>query len=373
MSQPASLYIHIPWCTRRCGYCDFNTYVTDTADASVTTPYIDALVAELHQAGRTLEHRRVATVYFGGGTPTLMPPAGFRRILAVVRDEFEVDGQAEVTTEANPETLSPGRLAELRDAGVNRLSMGMQSAVPRVLATLDRLHTPGRTVDAVAWARAAGFENLSLDLIYGTPGESMADWEQSVSAALAAHPEHLSAYSLIVEDRTPLARRMAAGQLAYPDDEDLADKYIQADELFAAAGLAWYEVSNWAKPGFECRHNLAYWRGADWWGIGAGAHSHVGQARWWNYRHPGTYADHAAAGAARAGGETLTPAQRHAESVMLAMRLADGVDAGELTPAELARAAGYIGSGHLVRHGSRLVCTLPGRLIADRITRDVLD
>ena len=335
--------------------------------------YLDAVREEVRLAFRTLGPRRVTTVYFGGGTPSLMAAVDYRDILDGVRAVFDIDPDAEITTEANPETLSPEHLEQIRETGVNRLSMGMQSAVPHVLATLDRVHTPGRVVDAVAWARAAGFENLSLDLIYGTPGESSADWETSVESALSMAPDHISAYSLIVEDGTPIARRMARGELPYPDEDDLADKYCFADEEFSHAGLGWYEVSNWAKPGFECRHNLAYWHGDDWWGIGAGAHSFVGGRRWWNYRRPDTYDSAVREGSPVEGFETLTPEQARTESIMLGIRLAEGLDSRLLTESELARAGQYVTSGHLVRRGDRLVPTLRGRLIADGITREILD
>ncbi len=249
----------------------------------------------------------------------------------------------------------------------------MQSAVPHVLATLDRLHTPGRVAEAVGWARAAGFENLSLDLIYGTPGESMADWEESIHAAVALEPDHLSAYSLIVEETTPLARRIAAGQVAQPREDDLADQYQRADELFSAAGFSWYEVSNWARPGHACRHNLAYWHSADWWGIGAGAHSHIGGLRWWNHRRPATYISRMAAGDPCEGSERLNTEQQHTEAIMLGLRLAEGLAVDQLTQAELGRAMVYVDSGHLSQVGDRLVCTLAGRLIADGIVRSIVD
>ena len=367
------MYIHVPWCARRCGYCDFNTYVADTSDPAVTTPYVDALVAEVRLAARTLGRGRVQTVYVGGGTPTLMPTRDFARLLGAVRVAFDVDADAEITTEANPETLTPDVLGELRGLGVNRLSLGMQSGVRHVLATLERVHTPGRVADAVGWARAAGFANVSLDLIYGTPGESVDDWAATLDIALAMAPDHVSAYSLIVEPGTPLARRMAAGGLPYPDEDDLAAKYTMADERFGAAGLSWYEVSNWSRPGFACRHNLAYWLGTPWWGIGAGAHSYAPYTRWWNHRRPDTYIRGVRDGSPVAGREELTPAQRHTERVMLATRLETGIDSAELSPDERKRAEAYVATGHLEARGTRLVCTLPGRLIADRIVRDVLD
>jgi len=335
--------------------------------------YLAAVREEVRSAARESGPRHVRTVYFGGGTPSLMVASDYRRVLDGVREVFDLDPDAEITTEANPETLSAEHLEQMRETGVNRLSMGMQSAVPHVLATLDRVHTPGRVVEAAAWARSAGFSNLSLDLIYGTPGESMADWETSVDQALALDPEHISAYSLIVEEGTPLARRMARGEIPYPDEDDLADKYCLADEKFSGAGLEWYEVSNWAKPGFQCRHNMVYWHCDDWWGIGAGAHSFVGGKRWWNRRRPETYASAVRAGSPVEGSEILTPEQARLEAVMLGIRLAEGVDMALLTPSELVRAENYVDSGHLVHHGTHLVCTLEGRLIADGITREILD
>jgi len=372
MADSLSLYIHIPWCRARCGYCDFNTYVTDTTDPAATGPYVAALLAEINLAADTLGLRQVTTIYFGGGTPTLMAPSDYQRVLTTVRQRFDVACDAEITTEANPETISLPLLAELRQLGINRLSMGMQSATPHVLATLDRVHTQGRVADGVAWARTAGFDSLSLDLIFGTPKETLADWQTTLDAACALSPDHLSAYSLIAEPATPLARRMARGELPYPDEDDLADKYLCAEECLKAAGLNWYEVSNWALPGRECRHNLAYWRSQDWWGVGAGAHSHVRGCRWWNHRHPGSYVEAMFNGTPRLGSEDLDADQRHTESVMLGLRLSEGLDERVLTAPELHRAEAYLCSGHLVRQDKRLVCTLPGRLIADAIIRTIL-
>ncbi|MDR2896975.1 MAG: radical SAM family heme chaperone HemW, partial [Propionibacteriaceae bacterium] len=274
-TAPLSFYIHIPWCRARCGYCDFNTYVTDTGDVAIVDGYLSALLAEIDQAAQLLGPRRLSTIYFGGGTPTLMPTAGFGRLINAIAQRFELDPDIEISSEANPETLSLGYLAALRQTGVNRLSLGMQSSDPAVLATLDRVHTPGRVAEAVRWARQSGFDNLSLDLIYGTPGESMSSWAATIKQALSLSPDHLSAYSLIVESGTPMARRIAKGELLEADEDELADKYLLAEECFAAAGLSNYEVSNWSRPGMACRHNLVYWRGGDWWGVGAGAHSYL--------------------------------------------------------------------------------------------------
>jgi oxygen-independent coproporphyrinogen-3 oxidase len=376
--RPLGLYVHIPWCRSRCGYCDFNTYVLERPSGRATAPYLTALRAELALAARTLGERRVESVYFGGGTPTLLDPADFHALLRAIEDAFDLDAAAEITTEANPETLSQDVVARLRDVGVNRLSLGLQSTTPAVLRTLDRVHTPGRAVAAVAWARRAGFASVSLDLIYGTPGESLADWARTLDTTLAAQPDHVSAYALIVEDGTRLATRMAQGELPYPDDDDLADKYLLADERFEAAGRPWYEVSNWARPGQVCRHNLAYWRSDDWWGLGAGAHSHIAGLRWWNERHPSAYVARLDANASPAHArELLTATQRHTETVLLGLRLAEGLDPAALTGTERARLAPLAARGLIAPRGATgqapIRLTPSGRLLADRVVADLLD
>ncbi len=320
----------------------------------------------------------VSTVFFGGGTPTLLPPAALGAILGAIDGEFGLARGAEVTAEANPETVDQSSLAQLREAGFTRLSLGMQSSAEHVLAVLERAHQPGRPEKCVGWARSAGFEQVSLDLIYGTPGESDQDWYQSLASALGAGPDHISAYALIVEDGTRLARRIARGELAAPDDDELADRYLAADELLAAAGLSWYEISNWAAAdGAKCRHNLLYWTGGDWWGIGPGAHSHVGGTRWWNVRHPAAYAARIAAevspGQAR---EILTAAERRTERIMLLTRLATGCPVDELGPAGRAAAAIAVTDGLAESAGyaaGRLVLTGTGRLLADAVIRDITD
>ncbi|MEN0072217.1 MAG: radical SAM family heme chaperone HemW, partial [Propionicimonas sp.] len=295
-----SLYLHVPFCATRCGYCDFNTYTAaelGSAPGASQRAYLDAVRAELDLALAVLGRARpVTTVFFGGGTPTLLPAAELVGLLDAVRQRFPLVADAEVTTEANPESVDAGYLEALVDGGFNRLSLGMQSSVPHVLAVLDRRHTPGRVGRVVGWARAAGFGAVSLDLIYGSPGESAADWRTSLRHALDLGPDHLSAYSLIVEPGTRLAARIKRGELPGIEDDVHADFYLAAEAELAAAGLEWYEVSNWALPGQECRHNLAYWRSRDWWGIGPGAHSHVGGVRWWNLRHPSRYSARLVAG-----------------------------------------------------------------------------
>ncbi|MDH2415491.1 radical SAM family heme chaperone HemW [Nocardioides sp. CER19] len=381
-TRPLGFYVHVPFCTVRCGYCDFNTYtalelgpVGGHPGASRQT-YAEAAIAEVRLARRVLGDRDVPveTVFFGGGTPTLLDPGDLTKVVGAIRDEFGLAPGAEVTTEANPDSVTPESLQRLREGGINRLSFGMQSAVPHVLDTLDRTHDPLRVPDVVRWAREAGFEQISLDLIYGTPGESLADWEVSVEAALACEPDHLSAYSLIVEDGTALARRVKRGELPMPDEDDLADKYLLVDERLRKAGLEWYEVSNWARDASSrCRHNLLYWTGADWWGVGPGAHSHVGGVRWWNVKHPVAYADRMAAGASPAHArEVLGAEDRHVERVLLELRLDTGLPLDALDEAGRAVAPSLAERGLLVIDGDQLVLTQQGRLLADGVVRDLL-
>lgn len=375
--EPLAIYLHVPFCRTRCGYCDFNTYTADELGAAPGTSqdaYALAVSAEIAMARRVLGPRRVTSVFVGGGTPTLLRAETLAGFLSEVREVFDLAADAEVTTEANPESVTPSSLAALREAGFTRMSFGMQSAVPHVLAALDRVHTPGRAAEAVAEARRAGFDDVSLDLIYGTPGESLADWRTTLDAALSAEPDHLSAYALIVEDGTPLARRIRRGELPAPDDDDLADKYLAADEAFGAAGYGWYELSNWARPGHECRHNIAYWRSTDWWGIGPGSHSHVGGVRWWNVKHPALYASRLAAGNSPGHArELLADDARRVERVLLELRLADGLPIDVLTAAERGRVGDLVARALLVRRDDRLVLTVDGRLLADAVVRDLLD
>jgi oxygen-independent coproporphyrinogen-3 oxidase len=382
--RPFGLYVHVPYCTTRCGYCDFNTYTAAELGAGPATTslgsYADLAIAEIRFARRILGHvdLPVSTVFFGGGTPTLLAPAAFGAILRVIDGEFGLTSGAEVTTEANPESVDEASLSELRSQGLTRVSFGMQSAVPEVLAVLDRVHRPGRPAQCAAWARAAGFEHVSLDLIYGTPGESDADWRRSLDAAVAAAPDHVSAYALTVETGTRLAARVRRGELDPPDDDVLADRYLAADETLSAAGYGCYEISNWAgsRPA-RCAHNMLYWTGGDWWGIGPGAHSHVGGTRWWNVRHPAAYAARIAAGSSPGQArEILSEAERQLERVMLLIRLADGCPVEVLDPAGQANAAQVVADGladaaALAR--GRIVLTRRGRLLADAVTQKLTE
>jgi putative oxygen-independent coproporphyrinogen III oxidase len=382
--RPFGLYVHVPFCRTRCGYCDFNTYTAaelGTGPATVSPgSYPDLAIAELRFARQVLAGARVpvSTVFFGGGTPTLLPPAALGRILRVIDAEFGLAPGAEVTTEANPESVDAASLHELRSQGVTRVSFGMQSAVPGVLAVLDRVHQPGRPAQCAAWARQAGFEHVSLDLIYGTPGESAADWRRSLDAVTAAGPDHVSAYALTVEEGTRLAARARRGARAAPHDDVLADRYLAADEILTAAGYRWYEISNWAADGTSsCAHNLLYWTGGDWWGIGPGAHSHVGGTRWWNVRHPAAYAGRIAAGVSPGQArEVLSSGERQLERVMLLIRLAEGCPVGALGPAGRANAESVVADG-LAEPGAladgRIVLTRRGRLLADAVTRKLTE
>ena len=386
--RPFGIYVHVPFCTTRCGYCDFNTYTAAELGAGPATvspgSYPDLAIAEVKFARRALArdgHRTdvpVSTVFFGGGTPTLLPPSALGAVLRAIDAEFGLAPGAEVTTEANPESVDEASLSELRAQGLTRVSFGMQSAVPPVLAVLDRVHRPGRPAQCAAWARAAGFEHVSLDLIYGTPGESDADWRRSLDAAVAAGPDHVSAYALTVEAGTRLAARVRRGELDPPDDDMLADRYLAADEILAAAGYGWYEISNWAVSGpSRCAHNMLYWTGGDWWGIGPGAHSHVGGTRWWNVRHPAAYGARIAAGNSPAQArEVLSAAERQLERVMLLTRLADGCPVTVLGPAGRANVAQVVADG-LADAGALsrglIVLTRRGRLLADVVTQKLTE
>ncbi|WP_299561121.1 radical SAM family heme chaperone HemW [uncultured Mycolicibacterium sp.] len=372
--RPFGIYIHVPFCTTRCGYCDFNTYTAGQLGGTDPRAWPEVLRAELALAAGALgDPPPVATVFVGGGTPSLLGAAGLTAVLDAVRDHFTLAPDAEVTTEANPESTSPALFAALRAAGYTRVSLGMQSIAPHVLAVLDRVHSPGRAPAAAAEARAEGFEHVNLDLIYGTPGETDDDLRRSVDAALAAGVDHVSAYALIVEDGTALARRVRRGELPAPDDDVLADRYELLDARLRAAGLDWYEVSNWARPGGECRHNLGYWNGGQWWGAGPGAHGHLGAVRWWNVKHPNRYAALLADGRLPvADFEELDDAARHLEEVMLRLRLRAGLPAALLDAEERARGADLVARGLLDRAGDALVLTDRGRLLADAVVRELL-
>jgi putative oxygen-independent coproporphyrinogen III oxidase len=396
--RPLGIYVHVPFCATRCGYCDFNTYTAPELRGVKRSDYASQAILELGQARTVLERtpipaRPVSTVFFGGGTPTLLPVGNLADMFHSIVDTWGLVPGAEVTTEANPDSVDAEYLLALKDAGFTRVSFGMQSAVPHVLATLERTHDPERIPLVVRWAREAGLD-VSLDLIYGTPGESLDDWRRSLDAVIAQQPDHLSAYCLIVEAGTKLARQIRRGEVAQPDEDLQADMYELADAVLAEAGFDWYEVSNWARP-FETRppssgapqgptvgdhrsrHNLAYWQGHDWWGVGPGAHSHVGGVRWWNVKHPAAYAERVLAGLSPAAGrETLDAETRRVERILLLSRISDGVPTSELTASGRSAVAGLIAEGLVdpsaALHGS-VVLTLNGRLLADVVVRRLLD
>jgi putative oxygen-independent coproporphyrinogen III oxidase len=370
------VYVHVPFCSSRCGYCDFNTYTaTELGDSVRRDTFHEVLADEVRLAAAQLgvERRPVETVFVGGGTPTLLGSAGLVHVLDAIREEFGLAPDAEVTAEANPDSVDERMLDELLAGGFTRISFGMQSTAPNVLRVLDRTHTPGASLAMARAARGAGFEHVNLDLIYGTPGESDDDLRRSVDDAVATGVDHVSAYALIVEDGTPLARRVRRGELPAPDDDVLADRYVIVDSILRASGMDWYEVSNWSRAGGECRHNLAYWHSEDWWGIGPGAHSHVAGVRWWNVKHPSTYAQRLSEGVQPvADREPLSDAERSMERVMLGLRLAEGLGIEELAPEALPEVSDLVEQGLLVgklAQEGRLVLTDRGRLLADAVIR----
>jgi putative oxygen-independent coproporphyrinogen III oxidase len=371
---PFGIYVHVPFCATRCGYCDFNTYTPAELGGANPDGWLEALKVELElAAGHMGEPPPVRTVFVGGGTPSLLGGAGLSSVLAAIRDHFVLAPDAEVTTEANPESTSPQLFDDLRAGGFTRISLGMQSVAPHVLLALDRVHSPGRPLRAAAEARAAGFDHVNLDLIYGTPGETDDDLRRSVDAAIEAGVDHVSGYALVVEDGTAMARRVRRGEIAMPDDDVLAQRYELLDARLSGAGFDWYEVSNWSRPGGECRHNLGYWDGGQWWGAGPGAHGYLGATRWWNVKHPNAYAQSLADGVLPiADSEELDDADRHTEDVMLRLRLRHGLPIGVLTDAEAARADVAVSDGLVQRRADRLVLTDRGRLLADAVVRDLL-
>ena len=381
--KPLSFYIHIPYCIRRCGYCDFNTYTPselkdgEASVAKVSQGYVDAAIIEINQAFtffKNKDHiRPIETIFFGGGTPTLLPAADLARILDELREKFGFSENIEITTEANPDSVNAVDLKNLRTAGMNRVSFGMQSVKTHVLATLDRTHNPARVSEVVNEAIEAGFEHVSLDLIYGVPGESIVDWKESVTAALSLPIDHLSAYALIVEEGTKLGAQVRRGDVVMPPDDETADKYLLVDELATKAGMDWYEVSNWSLNGGEARHNIAYWHSNDWWGIGAGAHSHVQGVRWWNVKHPTTYISKLISGESpMLENETLTKEQIRFEEILLRIRLSSGLPLAFFTEAESTILNSYLAQGHLDEkawQSGQLKLSISGRLLADQIVR----
>ena len=377
-----AFYIHIPYCVKRCGYCDFNTYTPSELKiteglAQISNSYIDLLLMEIKAAkSQVSQSANVPSIFFGGGTPSLMQPDDIGRVISTIKSEFTLLPDAEITMECNPDTVTKEGLAAFRAVGVNRVSFGMQSAVKHVLATLDRTHNPENLLQATTWAKEVGFSEISVDLIYGTPGESLADWQTSIDAALTLPITHISAYALIIEEGTKLAAQIKRGEVAPIDDDLTAEKYLVADKAFTAAGYEWYELSNWAKSGSLSKHNLAYWLGDNWWGAGPGAHSHLNGKRFWNVKHPNLYKERVLANQSPvADSEALDELQIESERLMLSLRLPSGLDKKSLNELQLAELSSYVKSGHLDQanwNQGRATLTLDGRLIADRILRQIL-
>jgi oxygen-independent coproporphyrinogen-3 oxidase len=369
-----SFYVHIPYCIKRCGYCDFNTYTpSELQDGAsleiVSNDYIDAVLRELESAPKD----QVPTIFFGGGTPSLLPAHDLGRVITAIKARNGLTADCEITLEANPDSVTEEKLQGYLAAGFNRISFGMQSAQPHVLAVLDRTHNPANVKRAVDMARAAGFESISVDLIYGTPGESLEDWRSTVTEALSLDIDHISAYALIVETGTKLAAQIKRGELTMPNDDLMADMYLLVDQMCNDAGLNWYELSNWAKPGKECLHNIAYWKSANWWGLGPGAHSHVDAKRFWNVKHPTAYKQKLFAGESPiADSEDLTIEQLRDESIMLAIRMRTGLSLSLLTDSAKENLEAYKSSGHLELIDGAFQLTAQGRLIADRLVREAL-
>ena len=368
-------YIHVPFCVARCGYCDFNTYTSDELNGDLRSGFDQFLIKEIEASADVIQDsgypaRELSTVFFGGGTPSLFTAGQFGNVLTALQERFGIAADAEVTTEANPESTSAKWLSELRGHGVNRLSMGVQSFDEEVLAVLERGHSKDHVGPLVSEAKDLGYE-VSVDLIYGAPGESLESWKSTLLSALELGTDHISAYSLIVEPGTKLERKIRKGEVPATDEDLNAAKYELATEMMASAGLSWYEVSNWGKPS---RHNSAYWASQDWWGYGPGAHSHLAGNRFWNQKHPASYQSALNEGLAVAGREELTPTQRLEEELMLGLRTISGVPRTlvrdlNIEPSRIAKA---IAQGYLDLVDDRLVVSIKGRLVVDRLVLDFL-
>ncbi len=376
-----SFYVHIPYCVKRCGYCDFNTYTPaelqiSTGLTQISNSYIDLLIKEIDQAKEQVGAAKVPTIFFGGGTPSLMEPSDIARVIKAIDNQFGLTQDCEITLETNPDTVDKEKLAAFKAAGVNRISFGMQSAVAHVLKTLDRTHNPDNLPQVTKWAAEVGFKDISVDLIYGTPGESLSDWQVSIDAALDLPINHISAYALIVEEGTKLANAIKRGEIANVDDDLTAEKYLMADAAFSKAGFTWYELSNWSKDSGESKHNIAYWLNNNWWGAGPGAHSHINGKRWWNVKHPNLYREKLQENVSPIlDSEVLDTMQIESERLMLSIRLPEGVSKDSLSIDQIKSLNQYLESGALNAakwDAGSVSLTLSGRLIADRIVREIL-
>ena len=374
MTLPVSnfgIYVHVPFCTVRCGYCDFNTYTPDElqrADAAET--WAESLVKEITYSLEQIEKPQILkSIFFGGGTPSLLSPEILKKIFTKVSSEFNLAKDIEITLEANPDTITKEIVKTWIDLGINRISIGMQSSDSAVLKTLDRTHNPENVKKAVNILQAAGLSNFSLDLIYGTPGESLTSWEQTVTTAIELEPPHISAYALTIEPGTALYRKTKLQQIPPVSADDQADKYLLLDKILSERNLPWYEISNWAQPGFECQHNLNYWNNQNWWGYGPGAHSHIAGVRWWNVKHPFSYSKKLTAEKnAIEEKEILSTAQINLERVMLALRLKSS-DLKEIVPN--ATLINWLREGYLKEDLNNFELTPKGRLLLDTLVNQL--
>lgn len=371
VNKPFSLYVHVPYCSKRCGYCDFNTYTPSELDREdQIESWLNSAVKEIELARRVLkEELTIDTIFFGGGTPSLLDSNTVDNFIQSVKSNFKLKPGLEITIEANPDSITEEKSQRWLNSGINRVSIGMQSSTKEVLKKLDRTHNPDNVSHSVDILKKSGFDNFSLDLIYGTPGESLNDWENSLKDAIALNPPHISAYSLVIEPGTKMGAQLNRGEISQVNDDEAADKYQLADEILNKNNYSWYEISNWAKKDKECKHNLNYWLGNNWWGIGPGAHSHVNGVRWWNHKLPKVWREllekQNSPALAR---EVLSEDQIRSEQIMLLSRLRTGLGNHEL---DENRIENLIANQLATLDANKIVLTLKGRLLADEVFRQL--
>jgi oxygen-independent coproporphyrinogen-3 oxidase len=370
-NKPFSLYVHVPYCSKRCGYCDFNTYTPSELDRDdQIESWLQSAIKETIFARKILgEELTVDTIFFGGGTPSLLDASVVKEFLNNVSKHFTLKKDLEITLEANPDTITQSKAEDWRKAGINRISLGMQSSAKNVLQVLDRTHNPANVLTSVEILKKSGFDNFSLDLIYGTPGESLDDWSNTLKDAIAINPPHISAYSLVIEPGTKMGSQLSRGEIQAVSDDDAADKYQLAEKMLTENGYSWYEISNWAKENKECQHNLNYWKGNNWWGIGPGAHSHINGVRWWNQKLPKNWRESLDQGHSPAlARENLTNEQVRNEEVMLLSRLKSGIDKADFDQKNVEK---LIKDKLVSEVSGKLELTLEGRLLADVVFRQL--
>ena len=371
VNKPFSLYVHVPYCSKRCGYCDFNTYTPSELDREdQIESWLNSAVKEIELARRVLkEELTIDTIFFGGGTPSLLDSNTVDNFIQSVKSNFKLKPGLEITIEANPDSITEEKSQRWLNSGINRVSIGMQSSTKEVLKKLDRTHNPDNVSHSVDILKKSGFDNFSLDLIYGTPGESLNDWENSLKDAIALNPPHISAYSLVIEPGTKMGAQLNRGEISQVNDDEAADKYQLADEMLNKNNYSWYEISNWAKKDKECKHNLNYWLGNNWWGIGPGAHSHINGVRWWNHKLPKVWREllekQNSPALAR---EVLSEDQIRSEQIMLLSRLRTGLGNQEL---DENRIENLIANQLATLDANKIVLTLKGRLLADEVFRQL--